>query len=115
MDLTIRELKKLKREELLEIMLAQSREIDNLRAQLDKAEEANRERELKILTAGSLAEASLSLTKVFEAAQKAADLYLYNVKRMAGVPEEAPNAPNAAPDFAQQFAEAWEEAPDAEE
>ena len=38
MDLTIRELKKLKREELLEIMLAQGEEIDALRASVAELE-----------------------------------------------------------------------------
>ena len=39
------------------------------------------ERRIAIEESGSIAEASLKLTKVFEEAQKAADLYVENVKR----------------------------------
>lgn len=38
-------------------------------------------REIELLEAGSIAEASLKLNKVFEAAQKAADQYLYNLRQ----------------------------------
>lgn len=81
--MTEKELLKLKRSELLEIMLAQSKEIDSLREQLAEAKAQLAEREIRIREAGSIAEASLKLTKVFEEAQKAADLYLENVKRKA--------------------------------
>ena len=40
--------------------------------------------------AGSIAEAALKLNQVFEAAQAAADQYLYNVRRMYGTAEEEP-------------------------
>ena len=76
-----KELRKMKKTELLEIMLAQSREIDSLRAQLAEANARLEERRIAIEESGSIAEASLKLTKVFEEAQKAADLYVENVKR----------------------------------
>lgn len=76
--------RKLKRIELYEIMLAQSKEIDRLRDELSKANEKLTDQEIKLTQAGSIAEASLSLTKVFEESQKAADLYLKNVKKMNG-------------------------------
>ena len=69
--MTDKELKKLKRSELLEIMIAQSKEIDTLRAQLAAAQKKLRDRELNVAKAGSLAEASLSIFKVFEYAQMA--------------------------------------------
>ncbi|MGI6737777.1 MAG: hypothetical protein ACOX41_10850 [Anaerovoracaceae bacterium] len=77
-------LKKLKRGELLEIMLAQSREIDSLREEIKDLKAQLADREIKVREAGSLAEASLQLTKVFEEAQKAADLYLDNLRQRAG-------------------------------
>ena len=43
--------------------------------------------------AGSLAEAALKLNQVFEAAQAAADQYLYNVRRRYGTAEEEPDSP----------------------
>ena len=76
--------RKLKRIELYEIMLAQSKEIDRLRDELSRANAKLADQEIKLTQAGSIAEASLSLTKVFEESQKAADLYLKNVKRMNG-------------------------------
>ena len=78
--MTEKELLKLKKSELLEIMLAQSKEIDKLRAQLAKAKAQLAERNIAIKESGSIAEASLKLNKVFEEAQKAADQYVENVK-----------------------------------
>ena len=80
--LTEKELKKLSRQELLEVLLVQSKKIDRLRAQLDEARQQLSEKELTIAEAGSIAEASLSLSGVFEDAQKAADQYLSNIHRM---------------------------------
>ena len=85
--MTEKELLKLKKSELLEIMLAQSREIDSLRAQLEEANAELVNKRINIEESGSIAEASLKLTRIFEEAQKAADLYLENVKRGAH-PEE---------------------------
>lgn len=75
-----RDLKKLKRVELYEIMLAQSEEIDRLRAELEQKDQELAQRQIDIAEAGSIAEASLALTHVFDEAQKAADLYLQNVQ-----------------------------------
>lgn len=78
-----RELRKLKRSELLEIMLAQSEEIDELKQQVADLKKERSTNDLVIKNAGSIAEASLELTKVFEEAQKAADLYVKTVKQKA--------------------------------
>ena len=81
--MTEKELLKLKRSEMLEIMLAQSREIDDLRKELEETRAALEDRKIKVRKAGSLAEASLQLTNIFEEAQRAADLYVENIKRRA--------------------------------
>jgi hypothetical protein len=81
--MTEKELLKLKKSELLEIMLAQSKEIDSLREQLAKAKAKLKDKKIAIDESGSIAEASLRLTKIFEEAQKAADLYVENIKRRA--------------------------------
>jgi hypothetical protein len=86
--MTEKELLKLKRSEMLEIMLAQSKEIDSLREQLAEAEEKLASRRIAIKESGSIAEASLKLTQIFEEAQKAADLYVDNVKRQARMEEK---------------------------
>ncbi len=61
--------------------LAQSREIDTLRKELEETKAKLEDREIRMEKAGNIAEASLLLTKVFEEAQKAADLYVENMKR----------------------------------
>ena len=61
--MTEKELLKLKRSEMLEIMLAQSREIDDLRKELEETKAALEDRKIKVRKAGSLAEASLQLLR----------------------------------------------------
>ena len=57
--MTDAELRKLKRVELLELLMAQSKETEGLRAQLEQAQEQLRSREIQLSEAGSIAEASL--------------------------------------------------------
>jgi len=78
--MTEKELHKLKRGELLEMMLAQSREIESLRDRIKELEGKLEDREIRIRESGSIAEAALKLNHIFEAAQAAADQYLENVK-----------------------------------
>ncbi len=56
-------------------------QIKNLKSDL---ESLRTDRKIKLREAGSIAEASLRLSGIYEAAQKAADLYLENVERMYG-------------------------------
>ena len=83
-----KDFRKFKRVELYEIMLAQAEEIDDLRAQLAAAKKVLENKRIDIQQSGSIAEASLKLTNVFEEAQKAADLYLSNIKRETGDADE---------------------------
>ena len=83
-----KDFRKLKRVELYEIMLAQAEEIDDLRAQLAAAKKELKNKRIDIQRSGSIAEASLKLTKIFEEAQKAADLYLFNIKKETGDADE---------------------------
>ena len=59
--MTHKELKKLSRRELLEILVAQSREIERLQKELKAANELLENREITIKDAGSIAEAALRL------------------------------------------------------
>ena len=77
------DLSKLKKKELLEIMLRQGEEIDSLRAQVADLQAKLDSRDFEFSHIGNIAEASLVVTNVFEEAQKAAVIYLRNVKRMA--------------------------------
>lgn len=70
------------RQELLELLLLQQQEIERLQRELDEARAALADRELKVSTAGSIAMASLKVTSIFEEAQRAADLYVENIKRL---------------------------------
>ncbi len=80
-----KELKKLNRAELLEILISQSKEIDSLKQQLQEANEKLEDRRIIIENAGSIAEASLMLNGVFEAAQNAAEQYLENIKHQTDI------------------------------
>lgn len=81
--MTERELRKLSRLDLLELLVRQVEENERLRAELKQAQEQLESRELMLENAGSIAQASLQISRVFEAAQMAADVYLENVRRMA--------------------------------
>lgn len=81
--MTDKEVRKLKRAELLEILVAQKKEIIRLEKQLKEAEEKLQSRDIIIQQAGSIAEASLRLNHIFEDAQNAANQYLENVRRLA--------------------------------
>lgn len=97
-SLDANDLRKLKRSELLEIMLAQSEEIDRLRKEVAEKDAELQDRTIKIQRSGSIAEASLALTRVFEEAQRAADLYLANVAlgaRSVGASPDSNTAPGA--------------------
>ena len=81
--MTDRELRKLNRAELLELLLAESRENERLRAELKRVNESLASRAIRIENAGSIAEAALQLNGVFQAAEQAAAQYLENVRRLA--------------------------------
>ena len=124
------ELQKLKRRELLKMLLIQAQETERLEKELNEitvehemmmesyerlksklnvkderlnqkdaqiAElrntiaEMKRSRMIELEDAGSIAEAALRLNGVFEAAQKAAEQYLMNVKRIGGLPPDIPD------------------------
>ena len=74
------DLLKMKKKDLLEIMLRQSEEIDDLRAQVADLQAKLDDRVFQFNRIGSIAEASLAVTNIFEEAEKAAKLYLENIR-----------------------------------
>lgn len=78
--MTEKELKKLSRVELLEMLLIQTREVERLQAELEKMTDQLNSQKLEFSQAGNIAQAALQVSGVFEAAQKAADQYLENVR-----------------------------------
>ena len=73
------EFRRLNRRELLELLIAQIEENERLRQQLEDAQKELNDRRIKIANAGSLAEAALLLSDVFQAVDEAASLYLENM------------------------------------
>lgn len=80
--MTDKELKKLNRAELLELLLIQTKEMERLQDKLSKADSLLSNRYMQYLEAGTLAEAMLKVNGVMESAQAAADQYLENIAQM---------------------------------
>lgn len=85
--MTDRQLRRLKRVELLDMLIeqgklveAQTAEVKELREKVADLEKQLAERKLDLEEAGSLAEASIRIAGVFEAAQEAAMIYLDNLR-----------------------------------
>ena len=76
------EMKKLSRKELLQLAAEESAQIRILQEHLEIAENELHKREININKAGSIAEASMKLSNVFEAAQEACRQYTDNIQRL---------------------------------
>lgn len=83
-----KELKRMSRKELLELLIVQSDEIEALKKQLEHAKKIIEERKIRIDEAGTLAEAAMVLNDVFRKADAAAEEYLENIRRMEREKEE---------------------------
>ena len=91
--MTDKDLKRLRRDELLEMLIAQSKRTEQLERELEEARAALQSRDIFLEEAGSIAEAALRINGVFEAAQAAAQQYLDNIRRISGVQPEAAAEP----------------------
>lgn len=83
-DQQVEELQK----QLKEAAAANKKEIQALKKQLKEADKKLAERKVIVAQAGSLAEAALKLSGIFESAQQAADLYLENLSNVGAAPAE---------------------------
>ena len=81
--MTEKELRRLSRTDLLELLLAQRRENEQLRCILDQTQAQLADRTIQIDNAGSIAEASLQLSGIFNAAQDSCQYYLDNIKLLS--------------------------------
>ena len=86
-----KDLRRLKRVELLDMLIEQGRLVDAQAEEIKKLkeerEELNRkleDRRISLEKAGSIAEASLGIAKVFTAAEDAARIYLENLREKSG-------------------------------
>lgn len=105
-----RELRRMRRAELVEIILALKQTEDRLRAENAALSAQLQERQIHIENAGSIAQAALELNKVFEAAQAAADEYVASVRAANKSTDAAANALRAQAEAEQILAQAQTEA-----
>lgn len=75
-----KELRKLGRKDLLEIILAQTKRIEELETELKKTNSELNSKKIAIEESGSIAEAILKLSDIFNVAQTTADKYVNTVK-----------------------------------
>lgn len=80
--MTEKELRKLSRVDLLELLLTQTRETERMKQKVHELEEKLEQRQFRLAEVGSLAEAMLEVNNVVAAAQAAADQYLENIAAM---------------------------------
>ena len=80
--MTDKELKRLNRRELLEILIMQMEENEKLRIQLEAANKELENRTIISSRAGSIAQAALQLNNIFEDAENAAKQYLDSIRVM---------------------------------
>lgn len=81
--LTEKELKKLNRYQLLELLLRQTEQSDSLQQQIERLQGELAERELRFSQLGSLAEASVYITGLLESAQKTAEIFGEEARKQA--------------------------------
>ena len=86
--MTDRELRRLGRAELVDIIYELQSRNQQCEAEIEKLQKALDDKILKIASAGSIAEAALKLSGIFEAAPAAADQYLASLEARMGRDEE---------------------------
>lgn len=74
------DLRKLTRSELLEMLIQQGEELEQLQEKVRDYELQLQNRKIQMAQAGSIAEAALKVSGIFEAAEEAAARYLENIK-----------------------------------
>ena len=79
-------LRTLSRHDLLELLIQQEQENEILRNRIEELEKQLGSRKIEIEKAGSIAEAALSLSGIFEAAEDAVAIYKENIRRYSGEP-----------------------------
>ena len=89
--MTEKDMKKLTRYQLLELLIIQSEQVKDLQKKLEEAQKELDTQEIQMAVVGSIAEASMQLGGIFEAAQRTADIYLNTVKERVVLIEEHAN------------------------
>lgn len=81
--MTDKEISKLRKKALVEMVLAQTKEKEDLLKEIASLKEQLADKEIRINNAGTIAEAAFEMNGVLEAAQAAAKQYLDNVKALS--------------------------------
>ena len=76
------DLHKLGKTDLLTLIYKQEKQIQQLTKEVEELKQQLEDRTIKMKEAGSIAEASLKINKIFEVAQQAADEYLKSIKEV---------------------------------
>ena len=87
-SMTDKELKRLNRTELLQLLMNQVRETEQLQAKVRELTEQIQKHEITCRNAGTLAEAALALNGVFQAADEAAQKYVQEMADRAAKQEQ---------------------------
>ena len=77
-----KDLHKLGKTDLLTLIYKQEKQIQKLTKEIEDLNQQLENRTIQMKEAGSIAEASLKINKIFEAAQQAADEYLESIKEV---------------------------------
>lgn len=93
-DSAAKQLKKLTRLELVEIIVQKAKENEELHKKIQHLQNQLDERMFVCQESGNIAEAALKINQIFEACQKAADDYLNNIHKQNPLPasDEVPAA-----------------------
>ena len=77
-----KELKRLSRRELVDILYQLKKNEQEMQEEIESLKNELQDKRIRISTAGSIAEAAMSVTNVFSTAQMTADLYLREISCM---------------------------------
>lgn len=80
--MTDKDLKKLNRRDLLILLADQTERADNLEEKLRKTEKELEEQQISINESGTIAEAALKISGIFQAADAAVATYVENIKQL---------------------------------
>lgn len=86
--MTERQLRKASRLDLLRLLLEERKETEALQQQISQMEEQLQQRQIFIDQSGTLAEAALKLSGIFDAAETACQYYTENIRNLSGRQEE---------------------------
>lgn len=77
-----KELKRLNRRELVDVIYQLKKNEEQLRTRIEELEQALEDKRIRLSVAGSIADATASITNIFATAQTTADLYLQEISCM---------------------------------